>query len=896
MIYLFSTQTVPELSEVGGKGLSLIKMARAGLPVPSGFVCALDFFQPWLDTVRASSAWQDRLTALENDADLSKSTAELQKLCDTLSLTEKQQHELDEALSTMPDTAIFAVRSSSPEEDLEGASFAGVYETCLGVKASTMLDALQKAFASAFDVRVFVYKVQHGFDPTQPKIAVVVQTQIASESAGVGFSVNPLNNDYDESFINANWGLGESVVSGMVTTDQFVVNKVTASISERQLGGKERAVFLDKNGGTHEQTGRNTDRYCISDEQVLAINAMLSKIENLYQVPIDIEWAVSGGKLYLLQARPITTYVPLTKAMQTAPGDKRMLYFDVGLVDTMTINQPILPLTIDWMSGSLGMWLKPFVGSIPYDVNSDPHNSVFFASGGRTYLNISQLLTRVNICKLSNPNSKGGVSQMDNVTANLLANIDVDRYKADKPVNSLKWTSLIGRLPTVISALVPFSLRMAYASMFPEKAHHRYQHVIKETLNQLHSDQYDNLGVRELMNQLDKDLTPVIGKFAAPPMSIYMNYMMKYMGNVDKLLQSGSAEDKQLAESLTMGFSDNKAASIGIHLFKISKMLTAGELSDLDAIAKRIENREMPAEFLSAWDQFTYEFGFRGPSELELSNPRYGDTPRLALEQMSYMQGSTSDPEEKQRQHVEARERAFAILQEKLSPKEAKKLRKIYKILDLFGPARDTPKYLWTFDNGLVRKRALAEGEKFVEQGRLERADDIFWLTLDEIDAANANADLDLHALIAKKKPFYDKLKQVSAFPHMIDSRGRIAQVKKPEADADTFVGISVSRGKAKGRVKVLTSPQEKPIAKGDVLVAYTTDPGWTPLFVNVSAIILEIGGVLQHGGVVAREYGKPCIAGIQGITKDLQDGQWVEVDGTTGTVRLLDGQDKSEK
>jgi pyruvate,water dikinase len=209
--------------------------------------------------------------------------------------------------------------------------------------------------------------------------------------------------------------------------------------------------------------------------------------------------------------------------------------------------------------------------------------------------------------------------------------------------------------------------------------------------------------------------------------------------------------------------------------------------------------------------------------------------------------------------------------------------------MSLTAGVRNTPKYYLVLFGQATRQRALYEGEQFVGQGRLDKAEDIFYLTLDEIKQGVADPAYDLRQARAEKLPFYAKLQQVTSFPSVIDSRGRIPQVKPPEGDPNTLVGFGISRGVGTGRVKVLRHPREKPIEKGDVLVAYTTDPGWTPLFVNAEAIILEVGSMLQHGGVVAREYGKPCVSSIQGITNTLQDGQLIEVDGTTGVVRILE-------
>lgn len=884
MIHPFTETPLPTLEQVGGKGLSLMRLTDADLPVPPGFVCSVEFFRPWLISIQSTAEWAGVQTAIQNEDSLALCTEAIKNVCSGLQLTRDQEQQLGLALQSFPEDGLFAVRSSSPEEDLAGASFAGGYTTTLGVTRDTMLDALRDSFASAFDERVFVYKEQHGFAVENPRIAVVVQQQVAADCAGVGFSLNPLNNDYDEAVIDANWGLGESVVSGIVSPDQFVVDKVSKTILAKNLGGKEKTVFLSEEGGIEESYDSRSNEFCLAETQVLAITEMLVQIEHLYEAPIDIEWAFAGGVLYLLQARPITAYVPLPPEMMTEPGERRTLYFDFGLVDVMTINQPMSPLTLDWMFGSLGMWSSPFIGPVEWKADGEPAESFLFGAGGRTYMNFSQLLAIINISRYS-----GGASQMDALTSQLMANIDTKRYKAKKKIPGLRWLSILRYIPRVLGSMLRFMGRMLFAIRRPEQFYRHYEQVIEKTVRKLKDSNYDALTLREMIVKLNDELTPIIGKVSAPPMMAYMHYMMKYMGRVDKLISDGSKEDKQLAEALSMGFAGNEAVNMGIQLYRMARMLSPDDLTDLDKLAQRVKQRELSNEFLEAWDAFVDEFGLRGPCELELSNARYGDDPRLALEQMSYMVSGNSDPEEMLRKHMAARQQAYEQLLEKLSGRQRRRLERVYKILELYGPARDTPKYLWVLNNGAVRHRALQEGHMFVEAGRLDAPEDIFWLTLDEIDTANADPSYDLRQARDSKKPYYRKLDKVVAFPHMIDSRGRIGQVEIPKGDPNLLMGQGISRGKAIGRVKVLDKPREKPIEKGDVLVTYTTDPGWTPLFVNAEAIILEIGGMLQHGGVVAREYGKPCVVGIQGITTTLQDGQLVEVDGTAGVIRLLD-------
>ena len=251
MIHPFSVADVPSLGAVGGKARSLIEATTAGFNVPAGFVLDVEFFRPWLDQVRSHAAWRAFLDVAE-EADRAACDA-VKAACAELALTDAQRGELDEALGTLHADRCFAVRSSSPEEDLEGTSFAGGYETTLGVTPDTLEDALRTSFASVFDERIVAYKRQHGMATDDPRIAVIVQEQVPSDVAGVAFSLNPQNNCYDEAVINANFGLGETVVNGHVTPDTYVVEKVRGEILNRNVAAKSHAAWLIGGGGTEER-------------------------------------------------------------------------------------------------------------------------------------------------------------------------------------------------------------------------------------------------------------------------------------------------------------------------------------------------------------------------------------------------------------------------------------------------------------------------------------------------------------------------------------------------------------------------------------------------------------------------------------------------------------------
>jgi pyruvate,water dikinase len=245
----FDVRETPALAEVGGKALSLIQMTEWGLPVPAGFVLTREFFGPWLDAVAQSAEWRAALAA-PSDALPARLAAVRARLA-AIELDEPRRQALAEALARLPagsDAPWYAVRSSSPEEDLEGASFAGGYESVLGVTPEALPEAIRHCAVSCLSARVLLYKRQQGFDAARPSIAVIVQRQVAAETAGVAFSLNPVNNCYDEAVINANLGLGEAMVSGRVSPDQFVVDKTSLRILERELGSKEVVLGLGPRG------------------------------------------------------------------------------------------------------------------------------------------------------------------------------------------------------------------------------------------------------------------------------------------------------------------------------------------------------------------------------------------------------------------------------------------------------------------------------------------------------------------------------------------------------------------------------------------------------------------------------------------------------------------------
>ena len=479
-ILSFSTNTLPEMDDVGGKALALIQMTKAGMPVPPGFVLAVKFFKPWMDILQKAPAW----VVMKNieAGEIGQAARALQSLCSNLNFTDQQKFDLEDTLKLFREKNqghLFAVRSSSPEEDLEGASFAGGYETTLGVTVENIKSAILHSFTSSFDERVFLYKKEHGFRLDLPSIAVIVQQQLDAESAGVAFSLNPLNNCFDEAVINANHGLGESVVSGDVDPDHFVVDKLKREIIETRIGSKQVIITLNPAGGTAKSTRDNHQETSLTPTQVLELTELLVQVEKYYQKPVDIEWAIARDKIFLLQARPITTYLPLPEEMITAPGQPKRLYSNSTLIE-QGLQEPLSVLGTDFLSYVLNKVGGPIAeGAIGPD-------GVTFTAGGGYYMNISfAMMMGMKNAALA-PGNYGDPRVMA-----ILDSIDMKQYTGGELPAKLK--AMRGKM---MFSMLPMVKSILGAYLKPEQLLQRYQAALPQEIQRLETFSGDGLSLQ----------------------------------------------------------------------------------------------------------------------------------------------------------------------------------------------------------------------------------------------------------------------------------------------------------------------------------------------------------------------------------------------------------------
>lgn len=859
MIYQFSNNDVPKLSQIGGKAKALMETTQAGFPVPEGIVLAVEFFKPWLDNVKLSDVFSKCIkeTTKEN-CDAVKTLAESQRFTN-------DQEEIFKSYFNQMKGNVFAVRSSSPEEDLEGTSFAGMYETYLGTMRDSMEETIALAFSSCFDFRVMEYKKQNDLKLENTSIAIIVQRQIASDISGVGFSLNPLNNCYDEVVINASFGLGEAIVSGLVTPDTYVYNYAEKSIVEKKVNVKETGLWLNENGGICERINSDKSMQALKDQQIIDLSELIKKCETYYDKPMDTEWAFEAGKLYLLQSRPITTYIPFFKELLTEPGQKKRFYIDLNIA-SQGFSEPMSVLGLELWSKMLdstksGMLSSGVRGSAP-------------AIHGRQYFSFTDL-QRIIGDKLA----KKVVENYHPGTRKILDNIDLKPHFPEQiPVGSEKFKSRAFKsafrmLPSTLGAIF-----LDYRKVVAKFDAMTEELIVKaKALNKDDDFKYN----AEQVNTLLLKVTEPSGVYAAGLIA---------QNSIKKLFKGQDVENEIIA--LSMDLKGNPTSDMGQLLFKMASYDEFKLIKSADEFKIKCKQRAFSQAFLVDYDVFMDRFAVRGMKEIDIASIRVHEDLGILYDTLKHINTDESQIYKVKEKRKIAYDKLLNIA--KSIGKEKKFVNIARRYQGTLG-YREAPKYILVYIIGMLHNLCLQMGKDWVSDGRLDEAYQIFDLHVDEISRAQKDESFDLRAARDKNLEGYKKVEHITEWPLLIDSRGKIYKPKLEVKDGD-IVGDSIAPGKVVGRAKVLKSPYEKSVEPGEILIARATEPSWTPIFINAAGVIMEIGGPLQHGGIIAREYGIPCVSGLSGIMDIVQDGDLLEVDGDNGVVRILDSVTKTKE
>jgi len=896
-IVALNSKIIPEISEVGGKGYSLIKLSSLNLTVPNGIVLTVGFFTDWINKIKNSNEYKEFYDLLQKDKNSNECPLILNKLkewcLNNLTLGKDNKQDIEQNLKNIfpneYNKQLYAVRSSSPEEDLSGASFAGNYETYLGIKFDSIEEYVLKSFISCLDYRVFKYKLEKGFNVSEIKIAIVIMKQINSYVSGVGFSINPINNDYDEAVINSNFGLGESVVGGIITPDEFIVNKITKNIISQKLGSKEKIVKLNENKNETsviEQTEEKKKEISLTNELLLQLVDNIINIENNYKIPIDIEFGIENNILYILQARPITTYNKLPKELLTEPNEKRQLYFD-GTLGVQGFEKPISTLGITAFRVFAKYMGIKILGS--YNL-LNPKKSVVDALGGKMIMNLSNIMTKISIESLIS-----FFSNINRVIPETLKKYG-EQYKNENVCYEID-VSKIGmawRLPLK---------RIIFCNFFSQSSKENFDYYMKEFIkvNEKYiEDNLDsNIPIIDILEKIVDELSSNIRDYVVPV--IYLGMIQGYV-KIRKLFEEYIKDNQELNEDLN---NLTKALpfitiQMGLDLYKLTKYLDKNEYikKTQEEFYHDYLNKKFSKDFYSNFEAFLKKYGFRGEGELDMINERYSENPRTILNQIYSSLLMNDENKNPQKDFDDTNAKRPQIFQKLLEFSKEKgfssDFEQSYNNMINFFHYRESPKYYIIFVIGKMRKLIMHRAKILLEKNLINDINDIFKLNIDDLNDILKNVGKytkeKIENIMKKDNELNELFSTWKRAPILFDSRGRIFfQEKKVSNKKNELIGDTVSSGKIRGKAKVLNSVNEKEFYPGEILITKATDPGWTPLIINCGGIVLEVGGMLQHGALVSREFNKPCVVGIENVTKIIKDGEEVEVDAIEGVVRLLD-------
>jgi len=869
-----------DVAFVGPKAHSLARLRGCGLPVPNGFCLVASCFRqhlaagPQLSTLMAALATADTGQQPAILAAIRRAVVDQPLAADVRAALAAAWSTL--AQQAGPTALHVAVRSSGTAEDLPGQSFAGQHDTLLNVvDADGCGRAIRQCWASLWTDRAYQYRMRNGIDHDRAAMAVIVQQLVEADASAVVFTADPVSGRTDRVIVESTLGLGEALVSGRVTPDRSVLERPALTVIERTIGGKAIEVAIDDSGGTSERAvdAARAAQPSLSGAQTIELARLALVAEQAFGVPLDLEAAVVDEKIYLLQARPITT---LKKSNQVWTNlNTGEVVPDVVTPATWSVVKPLVLKLLGSVFAQLGI--------------SFGDNPVIGLVAGRVYFNLNTVLGMArHIPGLRQDNLAalfGGSQQA--VTA--LGAIQI--RDEDVPPTRINWFSVLAHLPRL---LVDFLWRApAQGSRLIEKARADNDRLAALDLEHLDDDELMAVARTTLGEMLGRERAMVMAGVGVSYQSLLFDRCRRWFG-----AEQGGA----LASRLLSGLGHNDNAAAGVALWQLAQLVHARP-----AIAELVRTSTTfallrtaltvstdGAAFLDGWQRFMVAHGHHCRGELELYNARWDENPSEILGQLrSYLDAIGPRDFLAQYQRVIAERRTA-------EDECRRRLRNPFKrwllgfVLDR---AQRCAGLRESFKNQIVRTLAvlrrllLAIGQRLVARGTLAAVDDIFFLDLEEIATAMAaSAPAGKRDLVTRRRAEYQRNLALQPPAVVVGNYDpAVTAVTAAVAVAGELRGFGVNPGLVRGRARVILRAGEDQVLAGEILVAPFTDPGWTPYFLNAAAIVMDQGGLLSHGSIVAREFGIPAVVNVGSATTTIKTGQLIEVDGSAGSVRIVE-------
>ncbi len=876
-----------KLMVVGGKGLNLGELSRIeGIRVPEGFCVTTGAYIRTIGDNVEFNALLEQLSLLKADdrERIGAISEKIRKVIEGIEIARDIEEEVIRHLAKLGEEHAYAVRSSATAEDLPRASFAGQQDTYLNIKGKdAVLQHISKCWASLFTDRAVIYRMQNGFDHRKVYLSVVVQRMVFPQASGIMFTADPVTFNRNVMSIDASFGLGEALVSGLVNADIYKVRE--GRIVNKKISTKKLAVYALEEGGTEQREieSERQNMQTLTDEQILQLERLGRRIEAYFACPQDIEWCLSWGhsagdranlpdhacslSFFIVQSRPITTLYPIPDADD---GQNRV-YMSMGHQQMMT--DTIKPLGMSF-----------------FQLLSE--NYPLRKAGGRLFVDLTHdLASSIGRKIVLGPMGKNDPLMQNAIKSLMQRKAFMKSLPRGKRIFSMRteglsWTIFIQAIKIYRKndvAIVQDLISRNEASI--KELRQRIANVSGDELFAFILEDHKRL--KEIMYNPQSLGAILIGVYAA-------NWLNKRM---EKWLGEKSA-----ADTLAQSVANNVTSEMGLALLDVSDVVRqypavikyfhqAADETFFEDLARQ-EGGDAVGDSLRAYLE---EYGMRCTGEIDITRPRWSEQPTALIPMIlsnikNFEPNAKSVKFEHGRLEAEQKERELLSRLEQLpgGKQKAKKTKKMISVLRNFTGYREYPKYAFIQRYWIYKQALLKEAARLVQKGVIQQKEDIYYLSFGELREAVRTNRLD-YSIITKRKEEYEVYEKLTP-PRVMTSEGEVlfGEYNTGNMPHGALAGIPVSSGVIEGRARVALKMEDAHIEDGDILVTTFTDPSWTPLFVSLKGLVTEVGGLMTHGSVIAREYGLPAVVGVENATKLVEDGQRIRVNGTEGYVEIL--------
>ena len=853
---------------VGGKGVNLGELSKMeGIRVPDGFCISTEAFQRIMGETPSLHKLLERLsylTAADRDK-IAELSGEIRRVIEEIAIPQDIQEEITRQLSKLGEENAYAVRSSATAEDLPTASFAGQQDTYLNmIGIEAILKHISKCWASLFTERAITYRLQNSFDHRKVYLSVVIQKMVFPQASGVLFTADPVTSNRKVLTIDAGFGLGEALVSGLVNADHYKVRN--GKVIDKKISAKKRAIYAVKDGGTkvQETPPERQKRQTLEDEQILELERLGRKIEEQFGCPQDIEWCLADDTFFIVQSRPITTLYPIPEANDL----ENHIYVSAGHQQMMT--DPMKPLGLSF-----------FLLTTPAPMR---------IAGGRLFVDVTQMLASPDSRETLLDTMGQGDPLMKDALETVIERGDIIKSlpndqkelssgKSNKVISSAGFRTQIENDPAIVADLIQRSQTSIAALK---------QNIQRKSGTDLCDFILED--IQELKRILYHPQSSAVF-LAAMDASAWINEKMnEWLG------------EKNVADTLSQSVPNNITSEMGLALLDVADVIRPNP--EVIAYLKQVKDDNFLAELVQfdggkdcqdAIYAFLNQYGMRCSGEIDITRTRWSEKPTTLIP-MILSNVKNFEPNAGKRKFEQGREAALKKEQELLErlrqlpdgEQKAQETKQMIRLIRNFIGYREYPKYGMIQRYFVYKQAILKEAEQLVQAGVIQEKEDIYYLTFEELREAVRTKKIDYRIVSVRKDE--NKLYERLTPPRVITSDGEIivGAYQRKNLPADAMVGLAVSSGVIEGRARVILNMEDADLEDGDILITSFTDPSWTPLFVSVKGLVTEVGGLMTHGAVIAREYGLPAVVGVENATKLIKDGQRIRVNGTEGSVEIL--------